>query len=1096
MNYVSQTEFPTSYPSKNYKKKKLDKQKRQSRRDKKHPANYKIKALSNGVIPFIECQLGTLNPISTVALIDSGAVRSLISKSLIQQLETTNSNLIFEPENLKCTTANKGQLLITESVVLKIKIENFSWKFKFFICETLSVPVIIGCDFIHHAKLVPDLFNKIYFFGFRPSFKFELGCNADTLMGKLQNNLMIDNQGSNLGKDEQNRLAQVLKRYDDVLTLKLGLTNLTEYEIKLVSDKPVRKAPYQLDPERMNILNEEVKKMLKEGIIVKSQSNYASPVFLVPKANGSHRVVIDYRAVNKQISLDSVPLPSVETAFHWFHGAKYYTCLDLNQSYYQIPLKKECRHITSFCTMQNVYEFTRVPFGLSVGAQALSSVLDTLFEEEKFKFVYHYLDDIVIYSKDFNSHLKHIEIILSKLRNAGFTVNPEKAQFAKERISFLGHIVDQHGVSIDPSRTQKIRDFPPPKNPKGVARFIGMVGYFHKFIPNFAEIAAPINALRKKNVKFIWKEEHANAFEKLKKAITTPPILMTADFSKKFVLQTDGSSTAIAAVLCQEIDNILKPIAYASRKLTQQECKYSTYEIECLAAIWGMERFRFYLAHNKFLLLTDNSALSYVLNHPRQNGRMGRWTLRLLCFQFDVKHIPGKDNVIADCLSRMYQIEDNNIEQENKTEIEVDNLLNLVNSLNLSDFPLVFTDIKTHQTKDPFCNEILQKISDGIDQFPYSVSKGVLVYKHRNQDNLKIVVPKFLVPLVFKYFHSSPVGGHLGISKTMNKILENFYWKGIGKDIALLVKSCEICGKSKPAQKQNFGFLASKIVQAPMDKFYCDVVGPLVRSTQGHTHIFSCVDGFSKFSFLLPIRKANTNSIIKCLKSIFVNCSVPKSIVTDNASIFTSNKFKQFCFQLGIEHITTSPFYPNPNQVERLHRNLRSALIAFHGESQTKWDESLSWIPLAFNLSQHDSTGCTPFSLMYRFKPNHPLQNAWKIDDILPSKYTENTLRIWQKAKENLTKSHDKVKARYDKHRSPIPYKIGDLVWLKTHILSNKANKISQKLSYRWRGPYVIERWLSPVTAGLHDPDTGMFFQKAHVSHLKRYYPRRDDNGD
>lgn len=1061
-------------------------------RKKRHPSHGKIRGLCNNVIPFISCYLGSPK-IRSVALIDSGAIRSIISRKVYDNLVSKIPNLITQKENISCTTANNTQLLLHESVILKIKVENFSWYFKFFITNDVPFPMILGCDFISYSKLILDLFNRRYFFGFKPNYKFKFEEDWKAKCSEPVNSIAVTEVADNLSHLEQSQLEGVLNEFKDVLSKKLGKTNLTEYKIRLTSTEPVRRPPYQLNPMKMEIVEEKIKKMLAEGVIEPGISNYSSPCFLVSKSSkdnlnsDSWRLVVDYRFLNKKVSLDSVPLPNIENCFHFFNGAKYFSVLDLNQAYYQIPLAKESRHLTTFCTMRNTYQFKRIPFGLATGAQALSSVLDRLFGDVKYKFVFHYLDDIVIYSKDFDSHLAHIEAVLLRLREAGFTVNPEKALFAKKQISFLGHLINQDGISIDPSRTKNIREFPTPKNQKAIARFIGMVGYFHKFIPRYAEIAAPLNDLRKKNCKFIWDETHEQAFQGLKKAISCPPILKTADFSKQFVLQTDASSTAISAVLSQEFDGIFHPIAYASKKLSQQECKYSTYELECLAAIYGMEKFRLYLQHSKFKLLTDNSALTWMLNNPKNTGRIGRWILKLLTYQFEVTHIPGRLNVVADCLSRMYQDEISTEETPESSKFEIEPLFSMVNSLKLSDFPLVFTDIRVHQDNDPFCKDILEKIDKNEEQFPYSLRKGVLVTEVRTSDQLKIVVPRILIPLVFKYYHETSIGGHLGLAKTTHKILEHFYWPGLRKDIAQLVKSCDICGRSKPSTKQNYGFLASRVDNEPLARFYCDLVGPLVKTTEGYTQILSCVDSFTKFCWLIPLRKGNTAAVIRALKSIFVNFSVPRRLVTDNATIFTSTLFRNFCFQLGIQHITTPPYYPCPNVAERVNRNLKSALIAFHAESQTRWHDCLSWLPLAFNLASHDSTGCTPFSLMFRYSPNHPLLNAWKLDEIFPERLNSGTVQIWRKARNNLLRAHTRVKERYDRRRVDVPFKTGDLVLLQAHVQSSAVNKISSKLSYRWKGPFVIKDWFSPVTVSLHDPATQNFVQKAHVSQIKMF---------
>jgi hypothetical protein len=242
--------------------------------------------------------------------------------------------------------------------------------------------------------------------------------------------------------------------------------------------------------------------MLDKGIIRHSVSPYSSPIFLVPKGETEYRPVVDYRALNKKIKIESVPSPDIHSCFHWFAGASVFTSLDLNSAYNQIPLSENSRPLTAFATDWNLYEFCRVPFGIATGAQVLTRLLDNIFSDIKFKFVYNYLDDLVVYSSSFDENLLHLREVIIRLRDAGLTVKPSKVKFATSHLSFLGHLVSPAGVTIDPSRTLAIRNYPPPRDIKGIARFIGMINFFHKFIPNLAHKAAPLNALRGKGVKF------------------------------------------------------------------------------------------------------------------------------------------------------------------------------------------------------------------------------------------------------------------------------------------------------------------------------------------------------------------------------------------------------------------------------------------------------------------------------------------------------------------------------------------------------------------------------------------------------------------
>jgi len=274
----------------------------------------------------------------------------------------------------------------------------------------------------------------------------------------------------------------------------------------------------------------------------------------------------------------------------------------------------------------------------------------------------------------------------------------------------------------------------------------------------------------------------------------------------------------------------------------------------------------------------------------------------------------------------------------------------------LADFPLAFEGILPHQEKDEVLGPILRKIREGEEHAPYFISKGVLCCHSRQKGGPKVVLPAILIPMVFEYFHASTVGGHLGIHKTIARIRKDFIWKGMDRDIAQRVRSCVTCGLSKPAQNAKVGLLASEVASRPLEKVFIDYVGPLPRSKSGNTMLLVCVDAFSKFCWLFPMKRATAQNTVQLLKGgLFQHFGVPQTIVSDNGSQFTSHVFHRMCFGLGIQHVTTTPYYPQPSHAERFNRNLRSALISYNANSQTTWDESLKWLQMAFNSATHES---------------------------------------------------------------------------------------------------------------------------------------------
>uniref|UniRef100_A0A1B6JZN4 RNA-directed DNA polymerase n=1 Tax=Homalodisca liturata TaxID=320908 RepID=A0A1B6JZN4_9HEMI len=1006
--------------------------------------NLRLRTVSS-VCPYINILVGDS---VHKALVDSGSACSLISSRLFEAISRLGLVKHTEESSLTCWTASNSPLPISRKASIKFKVECFSWVWSFLVAQDLSMDCILGADFIQKTGLVLDLqAGQSYFrFNRRVSVPFSDNFKSTPQVGEVEceEGSAPGDPFGHLDEEQAGVLRELCSRFPEVLTPKLGSTHLIEYEIRLTDTQPVRSHPYKLAPPKMEVMRGIIKDLLDQGVIEPSNSSYASPAFLVPKPNGKHRMVVDLRKLNAKIEIDSVPLPDLHSAFDWFGKAKFFTIFDLNQAYHQIPLKKESRPLTAFCVPWNLYQYRSVPMGLAVGAQTLTRLLDSIFHDVKFKYVFNYLDDLLVYSESFTEHVKHLEEVLVRLGRAGLTVNPEKVSYAKSEISFLGHLVSSRGVSIDPARTQGIRDFPPPKDAKGVARFIGMVNFYRRFIPDFAEVAAPLNALRRKDAKFVWGEDQERAFQLLREAIIQPPVLRIPDFSRPFILQTDSSSCAVGAVLSQEFDGARQPIAFASRTLTLQEKKSSIYELECLAVVFGMDKFRRFLEHSEFLLETDNQALSWLLAHPRQLGKIGRWVVKIAAFKFRVQHIRGTQNVVADALSRMYHLPSD----------PVDSQAPLCGTVML-DFPAAFESFGSHQLQDPELSNIIGELQEGEAHSPYFLSKGVLCCRARRGGGPKIVLPSALIPMVFSYFHVSPVGGHLGIHKTIAKIRDKFIWKSMDRDIAGRVRACHLCSVSKPAQNTKLGLLSSEVAERPLEKVFIDYVGPFPRSKSGNTSLLVAVDAFSKFCWLIPLRSATASLTVKALKSrLLQNFGVPATFVSDNGTQFVSREFHRFCFGHGIKHVTTSPYYPQPSHAERFNRNLRAALIAYHAEKQTTWDENLSWLQLAFNSALHESHDSTPFQVMFSRPPSDPLSNLWSLDSLLPVPGTPNVSDTWEAVRVKLLQSRERVRRKFNKGRIANPFQVGDLVFCKAHPVSSAVDKRAAKLCYRWTGPH------------------------------------------
>jgi hypothetical protein len=815
-----------------------------------------------------------------------------------------------------------------------------------------------------------------------------------------------------------------------------------------------------------------VNELLEQGVVRPSKSPYASPAFLVPKKDGEFRLVVDYRRVNGKIVFDAYPMPTIDQALEQFGGARVFSVLDLNSAYFQIPLSATSRRITAFCTPFGLYEFNKLPMGISVGCQGLSRVVDKLFSDLKGRFVFNFLDDLVVYSASKEEHLEHVKEVLGRLQVAGFTLNPEKIVLGVSEIKYLGHSLSNRGVRVLPDRVESIRKFPSPKNLRAL-RFMGMVGFYARFIPDYADVAAVLHSLKKKGVSFVWREEHQVAFEKLKDALCKAPVLQIPDFDKQFMLVTDASNVAISAVLQQRVRGDLAPVAYYSRVLTDAEKKYSIYEKECLAVTFGCEKCRPYLEHTEFELPCDNLALCWLLKKVKDVGRLGRWLLRLAPFKFSVKHTKGVENVVADALSRMFE----GTEGESP-EIACAALLAL---------PLVYSSLQEHQKTDNWCVGLRQKILEKLPSVNrFVIHKEQLAYFPKGAKRHRWIVPGSLRNMMLKYFHDGVLSGHLGAKKTFHKIATNFWWPKMRADVFAYARRCELCVRAKPAHNTKVGTHEAKPSAEPMEKLFIDFVGPLVRSKRGNIAILVIVDAFSKFVTFYPVRRMISRVVVDSLeRSYFPVYGTPKTIVLDNAKVFCCKEFRDLCFRWGINHSTTTPYYPQASLAERVNRNLKSALKIFHSESQVTWDEDLPWLSLAFNTAIHKSTRGTPDKLFLGREMKCPLGVQWDLTSLNSDVATDTNRDFWTQAYCKLKRACKNVARRYNQGRIPHTYQVGDRVVFRLNLASSKAKQIIQKMQLRWSPPMVIQRMVGANVVILANPDTGVTTRRAHVTQLK-----------
>ena len=474
---------------------------------------------------------------------------------------------------------------------------------------------------------------------------------------KLLSELKLDY----LNKEEKTSIENICAKYSDVFYIdgdKLTTTNIYEQSIIIKQNStPVYVKPYRLPQALKPEIAKQINKMIEDDIIEESNSEWSSPILLVPKKSkeGSDkkwRLVVDYRKLNETVCDDKFPLPNINEILDSLSGAVYFTHLDLHQGYYQVVLEPNSRKLTAFTTNTGQYQMKRLPMGLKISPSAFSRMMSVAMSGLTYEKCLVYQDDLIVFGRNLEIHNQNLINIMERLRKVNLKLNPQKCEFLKKEILYLGHVVSEKGVLPDPEKTYVLKNYPIPKTADEVKRFVAFCNYYRKFIKHFSDIALPLNKLCRKGEHFIWTDDCKHAFEYLKTALISSPILQYPDFTEnnEFILQTDASDTSVGAVLCNK-DH--RPVAYASRPLNKAEKNYPTIQKELLAIVWSVKYFRPYLYGREFTILTDHKPLIYLFGMRDPSSRLLKFRLTLEEYKFKIIYVRGKDNVVADALSRI-----------------------------------------------------------------------------------------------------------------------------------------------------------------------------------------------------------------------------------------------------------------------------------------------------------------------------------------------------------------------------------------------------------------------------------------------------------
>lgn len=853
------------------------------------------------------------------------------------------------------------------------------------------------------------------------------------------------------GEDERQKILSVVARYRHCFAknyMEMGTARDCEMQIDLVDEKPIYTKQYPMEYSREKVVEDTVENLLAAGIIQSSRSPYNSPTVLVKKKNGDWRMVVDYRAINAKTVKDKWPMPVIEDCLNRLVGGRLFIAVDLFRGYHQIPVSVDSRKFTAFSTPMGHYEYLKMPFGLSNGSAVFQRMIDAVIAPLRRTGYVAYLDDVTFGGRDENEVMMKFEVLLKALSENGLTVNLEKTQFLKKKVVFLGFEISEGEIKPGLEKICAIKDFPVPANVRNVRGFLGLANYFRRFVKEFSIIAEPLTRLTKKDVEFLWDTAQQSAFERLKVILVSRPVIVMYDPKREIELHTDACSHGLSGILLQRMDDGLHPISYFSRKTSPTECKKYSYELEALAVVESLDRFRKYVLGRHVKIVTDCEAVKKTVAKKQMLPVVGKWLLKLLEYDYELDHRKGDKMKHADCLSR------NPVEEPVSEEAEP--AMASVMQINIGEDEW----LKLLQREDEHLYELMKVLSaPPVDNRGRQIHKEYALQDEgvmrRCKDGLKWVVPTRARWRIARSYHDDL--GHRGVDKVLEAVRRNFWFRRMKNYLKRYINSCVYCAyvKTKSGVKEGLLHPIEK-VPVPFDTIHLDHLGPFVRSTLQNEYIIVLVDGFTKYVVLKAVRNTKTKPVIEMLSDVFATFGKPNRIITDRGTAYTSREFEEFCLHLGIAHVKVAVGTPRANgQVERENRSVLHSVRCMVKDDDKSWDKQLRMIQWGLNTLVNDSTKVSPHSLMFSYNPRDIMQNQllmmFSVES--PAGHSEELRRI---VRARIEKEQQRQKVHFDKRRRPArQYREGDLVLVENDVHSTGQSK---KLEPRYKGPFIIQK--------------------------------------
>jgi transposase InsO family protein len=891
------------------------------------------------------------------------------------------------------------------------------------------------------------------------------------------------------------QLKSLLKKYSKLFACSdadLGRTTLVQHDIDTGMSPPIRQPPRRVPGGQLVEFEAEIDRMLRAGVIEPGQSPWASPVVLVRKKDGSVRFCVDYRRLNAATCFDAYPLPRIDETLEALGGTRYFSTLDLISGYWQVGLTEEARKKSAFITRNGLFLWNVMPFGLCNAPATFERLMETVLRGLQWRQCLVYLDDVIVFAKTEDEMMERLDTVFGRLLATGLKLKPRKCALFARQTEYLGHVVSEKGIHVNPEKIGAVSDWPVPQNKKEVRSFLGTASYYRRFVDRFATIASPLHQVASPKSEWEWTAEHQRAFEELMVALSTAPVLAFPVPDAPYILDTDASLTGVGAVLSQEVDGKEMVLGYYSESLSMEERNYCVTRRELLAVIKALRHFHCYVFRRRFTIRTDHSSLKWLLNFKEPRDQMARWLEELSTYanQYTIEHRPGVKHGNADGLSRIpcrqckredcdSAVEAPRAGSERLQEADRVRAIQL-QSMWTCDYMAreqeADKDIGPVReallaNKKPTKNEAatwsrasrryLQdwdrlELRDGVVWRKWFDEKG-------NVTGHQFLTPRTLRGEVLNYAHDHRLAGHFGVRRTTDRVRPLFYWKGISDDVDYWLRSCETCNSRRAPPKRPHHALERQVVGAPNQRVAMDILGPFEPvADSGNKHLLVITDYLTKWVEAVPMPdKTAARCADIFVREWVLRYGAPEEIMTDQGAQFESEIFQETCRLLAMEKLRTTAFHPQGDgQTERANRSLLALLNKLPIDTPRNWDVRLPFALAAYRSSVHSTTRMTPNRLMLGYEVNTPLTLLVPRPPDAPNlppycqELHERFQDAYRVAVEKTRAQHRRAQPYYDSKSKMYRFKVGDRVWLYTPKSTKGASRKMTKDC--WTGWWTV----------------------------------------